>query len=95
MTLQEMFAQQLEAQIKEWEKQTGDFKAKVEKAGGQVRAEYEKSLKTLEEKTDQAVDMHSQVQQANEAAWKDMKASTTRALEELKKGWEEAITRFT
>ncbi len=94
MALQEMFAQQLETQIKEWEKQTGDFKAKVEKAGTQVRAEYEKNLKALENKTDQAAKMLSQVQQVNEAAWKDMEASTTRAFEELKKGWEEAIARY-
>ena len=95
MTQQEMFAQQLEAQIKEWEKQTGDFKAKVEKAEAQGRAEYEKNLKTLEKKTDQAAKMLSQVQQSNETAWKDMEASTTRAFEEIKKGWEEAITRYT
>ena len=94
MALQEMLAQQLEAQIKEWEKQSKDFKAKVEKAETQVRGEYEKNLKTLENKTEQAGKMLSQVQQANEAAWKDMEASTTRAFEELKKGWEEAIARY-
>ncbi len=94
MALQEMFAQQLEAQIKEWEKQTKDFKAKVDKAETQVRAEYEENLKALENKTDQAGKMLAQVQQVNEAAWKDMEASTARAFDEIKKGWEEAAARY-
>ncbi|HJO71576.1 MAG: hypothetical protein QGH25_09730 [Candidatus Latescibacteria bacterium] len=94
MALQEMFTQQLEAQIKEWEKQTQDFKAKVEKAEAQGRAEYEKNLKTLQKNVDQATKILTQVQQTNEAAWKDMESSSTRAFEELKMGWEGAIARY-
>tara|TARA_Y100000294_G_scaffold118897_1_gene110348 strand:- start:392 stop:679 length:288 start_codon:yes stop_codon:yes gene_type:complete len=94
MGLPETFAEQLETQVKEWEKQTQEFKAKTEKVGAEVRAQYEKNLKTLEKNTDQAAKMLSQVQQTNEAAWKDMEVSTTQALEELKKGWEEAIARY-
>jgi|TARA_Y100000294_G_scaffold143369_1_gene137888 hypothetical protein len=91
MGKQETFTKHLETQIKDWEKQTQEFKAKAEKAGAQVRAESEKNL---EKTMDQAGKMLSQVQQANEAAWKDMEVSTTRAFEELKKGWEEAIARY-
>ncbi len=91
MGLQETFAQQLQAQIKDWEKQTKDLKAKIAIAETQVRAEYEKNL---EKTMDQAGKMLSQVQQANEAAWKDMEVSTTRTFEELKKGWEEAAARY-
>ena len=94
MGLQETFAQQLQAQIKDWEKQTKEFKAKIDRADTQVRAEYEKNLKNLEQTMDQAGKMLSQVQQANEAAWKDMEASTTRAFEEFRKGWEEAAARY-
>ena len=94
MELQDTFAQQLQAQTKDWEKQAKEFKAKAEKAEAQVRAEYEKNLKNLEKTMDQAGKMLSQVQQANEAAWKDMEAGTARSLEELKKGWEEAAARF-
>ncbi len=92
--MQDTFTQQLQAQIKDWEKQAKEFKAKAEKAETQVRAEYEKNLKNLEKTMDQAGKMLSQVQQANEAAWKDMEASTTRAFEEFRKGWEEAAARY-
>ena len=94
MGLQETFAQQLQAQIEDWEKQTKEFKAKIDQAETQVRAEYEKNLKNLEKTMDQTGKMLSQVQQANEAAWKDMEASTTRAFEEIRKGWEEAVARY-
>ena len=94
MGLQDTFSQQLQAQIKDWEKQAKDFQARAEKAESQVRAEYDKNLKSLEKTVDQAGKMLAQVQEANEAAWKDMESSTTRALEDLKKGWEEAVARY-
>ncbi len=94
MGLQETFTQQLESQMKEWEKQARDLKAKAEKAGAQGRAEYDKSLVNMEKTMSQANKMLTQVQQANEAAWKDMEASTTRAFEEFKKGWEAAIAHY-
>jgi predicted AlkP superfamily phosphohydrolase/phosphomutase len=94
MELQDTFAQQLQAQIKDWDKQAKEFKAKAEKSETQVRAEYEKNLKNLQKTMDQAGKMLSQVQQVNEAAWKDMEASTARAFEELKKGWEDAAARY-
>lgn len=94
MGLQETFAQQLQTQITDWQKQAKDFKAKVEKAEAQVRADYEKNLKHLEKTVDRAGKMLAQVQEANEAAWKDMETSTSRALEDLKKGWEEAAARY-
>ena len=94
MGLQDTFAQQLETQIKDWEKQAKDLKAKAEKAEAQGRTEYEKNLKNLEKTMDQAGKMLGQVQQANEAAWKDMETSATRAFEEFKTGWEEAAARY-
>lgn len=94
MGLQDSFTQQLQAQIKEWEKQAREYKVKTEKAETQVRAEYEKHLKKLEKSMHQAGKMLAQVQEVNEAAWKDMEASTARAFDEIKKGWEEAASRY-
>lgn len=94
MGLQDTFAQQLQAQIDAWEKQAKDFRAQADKAEAQARAEYEKNLKSLEKTVDQAGKILAQVQQVNEAAWKDMEASTVKAFEDLKKGWEDALARY-
>lgn len=94
MALQDMFAKQLQAQIKQWEAQAEEIKGKSAEASTQVRAEYQKGVDNLEKTVEQARKMLPQVQEANAAAWKDMQTSSTRALEELKKGWEEAIARY-
>ena len=94
MALQDMFAKQLQEQIKLWEGQAKEIKAKSAEATAQVRAEYDKSLENLDKSLDQARKMLPEIQKANASAWKDMEASTSRAFDELKKGWEEAIARY-
>ena len=38
--------------------------------------------------------MLAQVQQASEAAWKDVHSANQKALEQLQKGWADALKRF-
>jgi hypothetical protein len=49
----------------------------------------------MQEQAEQARKLLTQVQQASEAAWKDMRTAKQKALEQLQKGWAEALKRFT
>lgn len=94
MKLQEIFENQIQLQVSDWEKQIKELRAKSEEVDAQARSTLEKGLKELDDKMGQAVNMLDQVRQVNEAAWRDMEGSTTRAFEELKRGWQEAAARY-
>ena len=51
-------------------------------------------LAQLRDNTEQATKLLGQVQEANEAAWKDMQAASEKALAQLQQGWADALKRF-
>ena len=58
------------------------------------KADYEKSIASLRDNTEQATKLLGQVREASENAWKDMQASSEKALAQLQQGWAEALKRF-
>jgi hypothetical protein len=94
MALKEDFAEQVKAQTEVWRSQIKDFQEQMEQAGAKAAAQYKQAVAQMEAKADEARKLAEQVQSANEHAWKDMHAATTRAFAELQKGWADAIARF-
>ena len=94
MALKEEFQKQLENQLAVWQAQIGEYQARAAQAQTEARANYEKSAATMRENVEQTRKLLSQVQQTNEAAWKDMQSATQRSFEELQKGWAAALGRF-
>jgi hypothetical protein len=95
MALKQEFAKQIEGQLAVWQAQIKDHQERMGQAGAEARANYEKAIAQLRENAEQANKLLSQVREANEGAWKDMQAASQRSLEQLQKGWADALKRFT
>ena len=48
----------------------------------------------MEKTIAQAANMVKQAQAVNEQAWNDMEAATDKALDQLQKGWQKALSRY-
>jgi len=94
MSVKQNFLDQLRAQSDVWKAQVKDYQARMEEAGEKGRAEYKKTVEQMEAKTEEARKLWEQVQESNEAAWKDMHTATQKAFAELQRGWGDAVSRF-
>ena len=94
MALKQDFQKQLEAQISVWQAQIPVHQEQMQQAGAKARADAEKAIAQLKEQAEQAQKLLGQVQQASEAAWKDVHTANLKAFEQLQKGWADALKRF-
>ena len=94
MAMKQGFATLLESQIAVWQGQIKERQERLGQAGVEARAQHEKAVTGLRENAEQAGKLLHEVRQANEAAWKDMQTGTEKALEQLQKGWADALARF-
>ena len=94
MAMKQELAQQIQAQIGVWQAQIQAHQEQMAQAGQEAKANYEKAIAQLRDNAEQARNLLRQVQDANEAAWKDMQAASLESLERLQKGWADALGRF-
>jgi DNA mismatch repair ATPase MutS len=94
MAVQQDMARQIESQIQVWQAQIKEHQERMGQAGAQVKAGYDKALEQLRANVEEASKLLRQVQDANEAAWKDMQTASLDSLERLQKGWADALRRF-
>ena len=94
MSLKQDFARQIESQIAVWQAQIGDHQERLAQAGAEARANYDKAIAGMRENVEQANRLLAQSREAQEGAWKDMRAASQGALEQLQKGWADALRRF-
>ena len=95
MALKQEFAKQIESQVAVWQAQIKDHQERMGQAGAEARAGYEKAIAQLRENVEEGNRLLQKVREANEGAWKDMQAASQRSLEQLQKGWADALKRFT
>jgi hypothetical protein len=94
MALKQDFSEQLNAQISVWRAQIKEHRQQLEQAGAKARADYENAIAQMEANAEEAGKLLQNVQQTSENAWKDMQTAALKALEQLQKGWADAIGRF-
>ena len=94
MALKQDMAQQIQAQIGVWQAQIKEYQDRMVQAGQQAKGDYEAAIAQLQDNTEQARKLLRQVEESNEAAWKDMQRASLESLESLQKGWADALRRF-
>jgi hypothetical protein len=94
MSLKQEFARQIEGQIAVWQAQIRDRQEGLAQAGAEARANYEKAIAGMRESVEQANRLLARAREAHEGAWKDMQVASRSALEQLQKGWADALRRF-
>ena len=94
MATQNMFINETQKRIEEWQTQLADLTKQLENAQAQNKAKFEKGIVEMKDSIGQATTMVQQAQQANEKAWNDMEAATKKAFDQLQKGWQQALSRY-
>ena len=94
MAIKQDFTKQLESQIAVWQAQLAEHQERLKQAGAQAKVDYEKGVEQLQQRTAEAAKLLGQVRDASESAWGDMQTATGKALEQLQKGWADALKRF-
>jgi hypothetical protein len=98
MALKQDFTKQLEGQLAVWQGQIKDYQERVAQAGAQLgeqaKADYEKGLAQLKERSAEASRLLAQAREASEGAWQDMHTASSRAFAQLQQGWADALKRF-
>jgi hypothetical protein len=94
MAIKQDFEKQIQSQLSVWQAQIKEHQELMKQAGAKAKADTEKAIAQLQDQAEQAKKLLAQVQQASEAAWKDVQSANQKALEQLQKGWGDALKRF-
>ncbi len=94
MAVKQEFQKLVEGQVAVWQAQIKDHQERMGQAGAEARANYETAIAQLRENAEEGNKLLQKVRDANEGAWKDMQAASQRSLEQLQKGWADALRRF-
>ena len=94
MAMQQDVGKQIEGQIAVWQAQIKEHQERMAQAGEAARTNHEKAVAAMRENTEKATKLLNDVRQVQEAAWKDMQATSQKAFEGLQKAWAEALGRF-
>jgi len=94
MKNKEAYRQKLEAQMREWSAKIDVMKAKADQAEADAKIEYQNRIEDLRQKKEALQAKLSELQNASDAAWKDIKAGTERAAADLKDALQSALSKF-
>lgn len=94
MGLKEAYQEKIEAQIREWTAKLQEFKAKADKASADAKIHMYKHIDNLRAQKEAAQQKLNEIKAASGDSWEVLKAGSERALEEMKKTWEEMKSKF-
>jgi iron-sulfur cluster repair protein YtfE (RIC family) len=94
MGLKEAYQEKYEAQIREWSAKLQEYKAKADKASADAKIQMHQQIDHLQAKKEAAQQKLKEIKAASGDSWEALKAGSERALEEMKKTWEEMKAKF-
>jgi len=94
MRLKEAYQEKIEAQIKEWTAKLQEYKAKADMANADAKIQMYRKIDRLRAQKEAAQQKLSAIKAASGDSWEALKAGSERALEEMKKTWEEMKSKF-
>jgi uncharacterized protein YlxW (UPF0749 family) len=94
MGMKEAYQKKLQAQLDEWNAEIEQLKAKADKAEAESQLEYYKKIEELRTLQDDARTRLSELEQAGDEAWQDLKAGLDNAWDSLSNAMRSAKERF-
>jgi F0F1-type ATP synthase epsilon subunit len=94
MENKQAYREKLEAQMREWSAKIDVLKAKADQAEAEAKIEYRNRIEDLRQKKEALKAKLSELQNASDAAWKDIKAGTEKAAADLKDALQSALAKF-
>jgi predicted nucleic acid-binding Zn-ribbon protein len=88
------YVQRMHAKLDEWNAEIDKLKAKADKAEAESRLEYQKEIEILKERRKDAEEKLTEVSQAGEGAWEDLKAGIQSAWDSMEEAIKSARSRF-
>jgi uncharacterized coiled-coil DUF342 family protein len=90
----EAYVQKLKAKIDEWNADIDKLSAKARQAKAGKEAEYREQIETLRARRSELEKKLTELQQAGESTWQDLKKGVETSWEALKEGYAAAKERF-
>lgn len=94
MSTKDEYVRKMHSKLDQWSNEIDTLAAKVNQAEADARAGYHQQIEALRSKQDEARMRMSELQQAGEGAWEDMKAGVEMAWEAIGEALDSAKSRF-
>jgi len=94
MNKKQAYEEKLQAQFDEWSAKIEVLKAKAEKAGADVKVDYQKTIEDLQKKKTNAKQKLQELHTASDDAWEDLQDGLKGAWSSFGAAIESAVSRF-
>ncbi|GGO79051.1 hypothetical protein GCM10011348_12390 [Marinobacterium nitratireducens] len=94
MSMKDDYIKRLQAQLDVWDAEIQKLKAQAEVAKADARLEYHKQLEELKKQRQQAQQRLTELREASNSAWDDLKAGADRAWDSMADAIKSARERF-
>lgn len=88
------YIDKMAAQLKEWDDKIQELQMRADKAKAEAKTEYQRELQQLRQKRAEAQNTLSQLQQASDEAWEELKGGAEKSWRDLKSAFEKAKSKF-
>ena len=90
----EAFEKRVRAELQELQVKIAELRKQTDVASSEARKEMQKAIQELEKKKDEARKKLDEVNESTSSAWTSLKAGLTVAVEDLKKSYHDALSKF-
>ncbi|EDM73001.1 uncharacterized conserved coiled coil protein [Roseobacter sp. AzwK-3b] len=94
MDEKQAYQQKLDAKLDEWKAEIYKLRAKAEGASADAKLQYHDQIDDLKKRRDEMEKELEKIQNANAAAWNDLKAGADKAWEAMSDAMKDAWRRF-
>ncbi|MDF1722824.1 MAG: hypothetical protein P1U65_19285 [Minwuia sp.] len=94
MSMKDAYVQKLQAQLDEWNGEIDKLKARADGAEADAKIAYYQHIDKLRAEQLEAREKLSELQQASDTAWEDLKAGIENAWDDLESAMKRAASRF-
>ena len=94
MADKDAYVKKMHAKLDEWNAEIDKLKAKADQAEAESRIEYQNQIEDLQDKRTEAKKKLSQVKEAGEGAWEDLKSGVQDAWDAMDKAVKSARSKF-
>ena len=94
MDSKEAYREKLEAQMREWSAKIDLLKARADQAEAEAKIEYRNRIEDIRQRKEALQAKFRELENASDAAWKDIKAGTERAAADLRDALQSALSQF-
>lgn len=88
------YIDKLAAQLREWDSAIQKLEAGAEKIKVEARGEFQRQIRELREKRNEAGEKLDNLKQSGEEAWQDLRSGADKLFADIKSTFERAASRF-